>query len=194
MQKKVAMVSVNPWWKQTARWLAFIGGVINPIAFALAITVAGFLRPGYSPIHQAISDLGVGANGSLLDTIAGISGLLLIAFGVAFALLMQRVLTGGWRLVGSALRCAVLSLTMVENSVFSPKRLTLLLDPDYSSFIIVSAVSLKPRGSLWPLMSSCSCSWSASCSLWHCFGLLSGSIVGLPPQGERPNALSSTVY
>jgi hypothetical membrane protein len=103
MQKKVAMVSVNPWWKQAARWHAFIGGVINPIAFALAITVAGFLRPGYSPIHQAMSDLGVGANGSLLDTIAGISGLLLIAFGVAFALLMQRDLAGGWRLVGSAL-------------------------------------------------------------------------------------------
>ncbi len=30
-------------------------------------TLAGFLRPGYLPIHQAISDLGVGSNGWLLD-------------------------------------------------------------------------------------------------------------------------------
>ncbi len=118
MQKKVAMVSVNPWWKQAARWLALIGGVITPIAFVLAITVAGFLRPGYSPIHQAISDLGVGANGSLLDTIAGISGLLLIAFGVAFALLMQGVLTGGWRWVGSAL-LALRGLALVTTAIFT---------------------------------------------------------------------------
>src|SRR5258706_5839403 len=77
---------------------ALIGGVINPIAFVLTYTVAGFLRPGYSPIHQAISDLGVGSNGSLLDTLAVISGLLLIAFVVGFALSMRRVLSLGWRL------------------------------------------------------------------------------------------------
>jgi Protein of unknown function (DUF998) len=93
MQKKVSVVSLNPWWNQAARWLALIGGVINPIAFVLTYTVAGFLRPGYSPIHQAISDLGVGSNGSLLDTLAVISGLLLIAFVVGFALSIRRVVS-----------------------------------------------------------------------------------------------------
>jgi NADH:ubiquinone oxidoreductase subunit 6 (subunit J) len=78
----------------------------------------GLSASGYSPIHQAISDLGVGANGSLLDTIAGISRLLLIAFGVAFALLMQRVLTGGWRWVGSAF-LALRGLALVTTAIFT---------------------------------------------------------------------------
>src|SRR6266699_1788934 len=54
--------------------------------FVLAYTVAGILRPGYSPIHQPISDLGVGSNGSLMDTIAVVHALLLMAFAVGFAL------------------------------------------------------------------------------------------------------------
>jgi hypothetical membrane protein len=96
MQENERRTSPKPRWYQTARWLALIGGVINPIAFVLAYTVAGLLRPGYSPIHQAISDLGVGPNGSLLDTIAVLHALLLIAFAVGFALLMGRILTAGW--------------------------------------------------------------------------------------------------
>ena len=32
---------------------------------------------------------------------------------------------------------AVLSLSMVDNSVFSPNRLTILIDPAYSSFILI---------------------------------------------------------
>ncbi len=99
MQENLQHTSLKPRWNQTARWLALIGGVINPIAFVLAYTVADLLRPGYSPIHQAISDLGVGPNGSLLDAIAVLHGLLLTAFAVGFALLMRQVLTVGWRWV-----------------------------------------------------------------------------------------------
>jgi hypothetical membrane protein len=42
----------------------------GPILFVVAFTVDGLLRPFYSPIHQAISDLGVGPNGNLMDAIA----------------------------------------------------------------------------------------------------------------------------
>lgn len=79
-----------------ARWLA-LAGVIGPIVLVVAFTVAGILRPGYSPIHQAISDLGVGPNGWLLDIFAVINGLLLIAFAVGFGISMRRVLSPGWR-------------------------------------------------------------------------------------------------
>jgi hypothetical protein len=96
MQENVRPTLPKPRRNQAARWLILIGGVINPIVFVLAYTVAGLLRPGYSPIHQAISDLGVGPNGSLLDTIAVLHALLLIAFAVGFALLMRQVLTAGW--------------------------------------------------------------------------------------------------
>jgi uncharacterized protein with GYD domain len=54
----------------------------------------------------------------------------------------------------------------------------------------------KQRGSLRPFMCSCSCSWSASCSLWRCFGVIAGSIFSLPiqevrPLAPQPNASSS---
>jgi hypothetical protein len=80
----------------------------------------------------------------------------------------------------------VLSLTIVDNSVFSPKRLTLLIDPAYSTLRIVRAASFKPRGSLWPFMCSCSCSWSASSSLWRCFVVCAGFIFSLPTQEAGP--------
>jgi hypothetical membrane protein len=59
--------------------------------------LAGFLRPGYSPVHQAISDLGVGSNAWLVDVSAVITGLLLIGFAVSFAALLRPVLRPGWR-------------------------------------------------------------------------------------------------
>jgi Protein of unknown function (DUF998) len=102
MQENVQLTSVKPRGNQAARWLVLIGGVINPIVFVVIYTVAGILRPGYSPIHQAISDLGVGPNGWLMDTIAVLHALLLIAFAMGFALLMRRVLTLGWLWVGTA--------------------------------------------------------------------------------------------
>lgn len=86
-----------------ARWLALIGGVLNPVAFVAAFTIGGLLRPGYSQIHQAISDLGVGPNGWLLDFAGVIHGLLLIAFAAAFALSMQSVLAPSWRWLSTGL-------------------------------------------------------------------------------------------
>jgi len=49
-----------------AKWSGF-AVVLAPILFVLSFTIAGLLRPGYSPIHQAISDLGVGARPCLLN-------------------------------------------------------------------------------------------------------------------------------
>ena len=81
----------------TARWLA-LAGVVGPIVFVGAFTLAGFLRPGYSPIHQAISDLGVGTNAWLLDIDCVVFGVLLLAFAIGFFLGMCQVLADGWRL------------------------------------------------------------------------------------------------
>jgi len=71
--------------------------------FIGVFTLAGFLRPGYSPIHQAISDLGVGQGGWLLDGSLVITCLLLIAFTVGFAWCMRPVLSRGWRWSSAAL-------------------------------------------------------------------------------------------
>lgn len=87
---------------QIARWLA-LGGVIGPILFVAAFTVGGVVRPGYSPIHQAVSDLGVGSNAWLLNVSLVLLGLLLIAFAFGFERSLRPVLSQTWRWVCTAL-------------------------------------------------------------------------------------------
>jgi hypothetical membrane protein len=67
--------------KLTARWVA-LAGIVGPLFFVGVFTVVGILRPGYSPLHQTISDLGIGTNGWLLNSSAIIDGLLLMGFAV----------------------------------------------------------------------------------------------------------------
>src|SRR5436853_3589326 len=55
-----------------------------------------------------------------------------------------------------------------------------LIDPAYSSFIIVHAASFKQRGSLWPFKCTCSCSCASSSSRWRCCGVVAGSLSSLP--------------
>jgi hypothetical membrane protein len=80
------------------RWLA-LGGVIGPVVFVLMFTLAGVLRPGYSPIHQAVSDLGVGSNPWLLNGPLVLLGLLLTAFVVGFDRGVGTAIGGAWRWV-----------------------------------------------------------------------------------------------
>lgn len=65
------------------RWLA-LAGIVGPVVLVATFVVLGLLRPGYSPVRQAVSDLGVGPNGWVLDASAVFLGVLLIAFAVGF--------------------------------------------------------------------------------------------------------------
>jgi hypothetical membrane protein len=140
MPENVPFSSSKQSWNQAARWLALIGGVVNPIAFVLVYTVAGILRPGYSPIHQQISDLGVGPNGSLLDTIGVLHGLLLIAFAVGFALSMRRVLNVGWRWSSAAL-LVLPGLMLVTAGIFTDAPSTVAIHSLASIVGLVSTMS-----------------------------------------------------
>jgi len=85
----------------------------------------------------------------------------------------------------------VLPLSMVENSAFSPTGLTVSSDSAYDAETF-HATHIKQRGSLWPFICSCSCSWSVS-SLWRYFGVFAGSLFSLPIYEERPSVARSTV-
>jgi hypothetical membrane protein len=87
---------------QVARWLS-LGGAIGPILFVAAFTVGGVVRPDYSPIHQAVSDLGVGPNAWLLNVSLVLMGVCLLAFAVGFYLSRRPALSQAWRWA-----CAVL--------------------------------------------------------------------------------------
>jgi hypothetical membrane protein len=78
-------------------------GVVSPILCVLVFTLAGFLRPGYSPIHHAISALGVGPDGWILNTDLIISGLLFVIFAIGFYWCMRPVISRGWLLVSTIL-------------------------------------------------------------------------------------------
>src|SRR5262245_48227438 len=73
--------------------------------FLVAFTVAGFIRPGYSQIHQAVSDLGVGSNPWLLNLPLIALGPLLTAFVVGFFQSLGPALGDRWRWI-----CTVLVL------------------------------------------------------------------------------------
>lgn len=100
-----------------ARWLALCG-VAGPILFVLAFIVGGLVRAGYSPIHQAISDLGVGPNSWLLNVSAVIAGLLLISFAGGYTLSMRPALSRGWRWV-SAMLLIMVGLGLAIAGIFT---------------------------------------------------------------------------
>jgi len=77
--------------------------------------------------------------------------------------------------------------SVVDNSDITPSGLTVHSDSLYDKET-VHATHFKQRGSLWPFMSSYSCSCSSSSSHWRCFGVFLGSIFSLPTQEEGPCA------
>jgi hypothetical membrane protein len=88
--------------RQFIRWSG-LAATVYPILFVVVFTVAGFLRPGYSQVSQAISDLGVGPLGWLMDAGVIINGLVIIALAAGFFLATRPVMRTGWRWA-----CAVL--------------------------------------------------------------------------------------
>jgi hypothetical membrane protein len=123
---------------ETGRWLALLGGVINPVAFVATYAVVGALRPGYSPIHQSISDLGVGRYGRLMDTVAVAHGLLLILFAVGFATVMRPVLGPGSRRLATAL-LVLRGLANVTTGLFTDAAATVAI---HSLATIVALLSV----------------------------------------------------
>ncbi len=123
---------------KAGRWLALLGGVVNPVAFVAAYTMAGALRPGYSPVHQSISDLGAGRYGPLMDAIAAAHGLLLIVFAAGFAMVMRPVLGPARRGLATAL-LALRGLAGLTTALFTEAAATVAI---HSLATIVALLSM----------------------------------------------------
>jgi hypothetical membrane protein len=78
-ERSVGRTETAPRRASVDRWLA-LGGLVGPILFTLTYTVAGLLRPGYSPADQAISDLGAGEDAWMLNGSLILLGLSLVGF------------------------------------------------------------------------------------------------------------------
>ncbi len=112
-------------WKQLIRWSG-LSVMAGSVSFVLLFTMAGFLRPGYSPIRQTISDLGVGSMAWLVNIPLGTLGLVLIGFALAFSEAMRPVMSSTWRWVCATL-VALPAIGMVGASIFTEDPSTLLV-------------------------------------------------------------------
>jgi hypothetical membrane protein len=88
------------------RWLA-LGGLVGPIVFIVTFTVAGALRPGYSPIDQPVSDLGVGDRAWVLNASVVFLGMSLAGLAISFYRFVRRLADRPLRLVTATLLLAV---------------------------------------------------------------------------------------
>jgi hypothetical membrane protein len=103
-----------------------LAGVVGPVLSVVVFSVAGALRPGYSPVHQAISALGTGTGGWLIDAVGVAMGAGLVIFAVVFATLLRPVLRRGVRWFAAA--CIVLDgLGVATAGVFTDAPATVAL-------------------------------------------------------------------
>ncbi len=120
-------------WNQFIKWSGF-AAMVYPFLFVLSFTAAGLLRPGYSPISQAVSDLGVGSMAWLLNVPVVILGLVMIALAVGFFQATRPILRPVWRWA-----CAVLvalpGLGLAAAGVFTEDPSTLLLHVAVGAFL-----------------------------------------------------------
>lgn len=125
MQKDRPLAPSKSRQNQAARWLA-LAGVIGPILYVGVFTLAGFLRPGYSPVRQSISTLGIGTNAWLVNTATMIFGVLLLVFSVGFFLSMQQVIKKSL-LVTCLVLLLLSSVGAINTGVFTAAPGTVLL-------------------------------------------------------------------
>ena len=87
------------------RMLAW-AGILGPIVFVTIFTVAGWLRPGYSAMEEAVSDLGVGPQAWIQNTNFFLFGALLLLFAIGFARIMQNLIGSRPAVIGAVLIAA----------------------------------------------------------------------------------------
>lgn len=75
------------------RWCC-LAGVYGPVIFILLFTIDGLLRPGYSAIYQAISDLGSGPAAWIFNGDLVLFGLFLFLFAYGFRSVIRTIMSG----------------------------------------------------------------------------------------------------
>ena len=98
--------------------LFLVAGAISAPLAVLVIAIDGFLRPGYSPISQVVSDLGIGQNAWILNIDLVAFGLLCMLFALGFSQAI-RPLIGRRRVVASTLLLLLTGAGIANDGVFT---------------------------------------------------------------------------
>lgn len=84
------------------RW-CLAAGVGGPVQFTAVTAAVGLVRPGYSPVADPVSDLGVGPLAGLVNASLVVLGACLVVFVVGFATRTRELLPRRPRRVGAVL-------------------------------------------------------------------------------------------
>ncbi len=133
-----------------ARWFGF-ANLLNLVLFQAFFVVAAMLRPGYSPISQPASDLGIGPLGEWVDAGVIVLATLKIALAISFFILVRGIISAPWRSV-CALLIALPGLGNIVTATFTEAPVTLVIHS------LASAVVVLVR--CWRAL--CSCCWRSS--------------------------------
>ncbi len=112
-------------WGQFIKWSG-LAATVYPVLFVLLFTVAGFLRPGYSAVSQAVSDLGVGPMAWLLNVPTVILGIVMTGLAVGFFQAMRSILSPAWNWT-SAILVALPGFGYVVGGIFTEDPSTVLI-------------------------------------------------------------------
>jgi Protein of unknown function (DUF998) len=123
-----------------ARWVG-LANLLNLVLFQMLFIVAALLRPGYSPISQPASDLGIGPFGEWVDAGVIVLAMLKIALAIAFFMLMRPILSGAWRLVCAVL-IAVPGLGNMVTAIFTEAPPTLMIHSLASAIVVLACVMM----------------------------------------------------
>lgn len=118
---------------------AVFAGIVAPVVFVTAFSVAGALRPGYSPVRTSISRLGVGAGGSLESGAAILTGVLVVVFVMAFMRSMRAVMAPATRRMSGVL-LALPGVGLALSGVFTAARPTVTIHAAVSSLGIFGGI------------------------------------------------------
>jgi len=121
-----------------ARWL-LLGCVAISVIQPIAWIILGLLRPGYSPIHQAISDLGTGPNGQIANTLGFLEGLLRIGFAAGLVIVLRRLPSAGLRVAGTTL-IGISGAARLVVSVFTDAPSTVAIHSAATLVVVVTFV------------------------------------------------------
>src|SRR5437667_5763916 len=92
--------------------------LLNLVLFQVLFIMAAMLRPGYSPISQPASDLGVGLFGEWTDAGVVVLALVKIVLALAFFFVMRPILRVAWRSF-CALLIALPGLGNIVTAIFT---------------------------------------------------------------------------
>jgi Protein of unknown function (DUF998) len=123
-----------------ARWVGF-ANLLNLVLFQALFFVAAMLRPGYSPLSQPASDLGVGPFGEWVDAGVIVLATLKIALAISFFILMRGIIGSAWR-SAAALLIALPGLGNIVTATFTEAPQTLVIHSLASAVVVLACLMM----------------------------------------------------